>query len=809
MKAIIMAGGEGSRLRPLTCDRPKPLTPLLNRPVMEHIIKLLRKHGIRQIGVTLQYLPEAIMDYFGDGSELGVELRYFLEESPLGTAGSVKNAERFLDEPFVVISGDALTDFDLSQAISFHQGKKAWATLVLTRVQTPLEYGVVMTDKQGSIYRFLEKPSWSEVFSDTVNTGIYILEPQILKYIPAGQQFDFSKDLFPRLLAEGRPLYGCVLEGYWCDIGNLQQYAEAHFAVLAGGVELELSGQQVAPGVWAEAGAKIHPGAQLEGPAYIGADSVIDAGVYIGPYTVIGRNCHIGNGASLKRAILWEGVDVGTGAEIRGAILCDQVRVGQGSQIFQGAVVGDGTILGQRVYLAAGVKIWPGKRVESGARVQESLVWGERQPRTLFGREGIVGEINRELTPEQAVKVAAAFATLYQPETALLVSTDHTPAAAMLKHAVLAGLLGAGMVVWDAGVITSGASRYLIRQLAAGGGIHIQGSGQGNRARVLLLNRQGASLTPAEERKVENLLGREGMRRTAAGHLGRVLSLPGGIEEYTGFLLNHRPRRQSFGWRIGVGALTPALAQVLPQIFQDSGFRLYYLQEGENHLEQLRRLVEEERLNLGLWFGEEGERLSLVLPGGQYLGPVRVQMLKAWLYARNREQAVIPFPVHWPQSLARRLQERGATIQPVKTNPGLLQNQWANDEEAFYLLADDLYTLLVMLQQAEEAEGLENLLQELPELNNWVTRATACPWEAKGLVMRRLMEELQDRELELIDGIKLWENGAWALILPDSEEPVCQVFAEGPDVEIAESLTERLLQKISAIQQEQEKEGVG
>ncbi|MFZ5626251.1 MAG: sugar phosphate nucleotidyltransferase [Bacillota bacterium] len=805
MKAIIMAGGEGSRLRPLTCDRPKPLTPLLNRPVMEHIVNLLKKHGIRQIGVTLQYLPEAIMEYFGDGSDWGVEMRYFLEETPLGTAGSVKNAEEFLDEPFIVISGDALTDFDLSRAIEFHRQKGAWATLVLTRVQTPLEYGVVMTDKNGSIYRFLEKPSWSEVFSDTVNTGIYILEPRVLQYIPAGQQFDFSKDLFPRLLAEGRPLFGCILAGYWCDIGNLQQYAEAHYAVLAGGVQLELGGQQVAPGVWAEAGAKIHPRAYLEGPAFIGADTVIDAEAYVGPFTVIGRNCHLGSKASLKRAVLWEGVNIGAGAEIRGAILCRQVKVGQGSRIYQGAVIGDGTVLGERVYVDAGVKIWPQKRVESGARLRENLVWGERQPRTLFGREGIVGEINRELTPEQAVKVAAAFATLFQPETALLVSTDHSPAAAMLKHAVLAGLLGAGMVVWDAGILTSGASRYLIRSLAASGGVHIQGSGQGNRARVLLLNQQGASLTPTEERKVENLLGREGMRRTAAGHLGRVMPLPSGLDEYTGFLLNFRPRGQNYQWRIGVGALTPALAQILPRIFQDTGFRLIYLQDGEQQLEQLISLVQTERLDLGLWFGEEGERLSLVLPGGMYLAPAQVQILKTWLYAQRKEQAVIPYPVHWPQALARRLQERGAVIQPVKTNPGLIQNQWAQDEEGFYLLADDLYTLLVLLRQAEE-QGLERLLQELPDFN-WIAKSTACPWEAKGLVMRRLMEELQDRELELLDGIKLWDNGAWALVLPDSEEPVCRIYAEGPDMEIAESLTEQLLQKISEIQKESE--GVG
>lgn len=222
VKAIIMAGGEGSRLRPLTCGRPKPMVPVLNKPIMTHIINLLKEHGFYDIGVTLQYQPQAIRDYFGNGSEYGVNLQYFVEETPLGTAGSVKNAAGFLDETFVVISGDALTDLDLSRALEFHREQGALATLVLTRVDCPLEYGVVITEKDGKITRFLEKPGWGEVFSDTVNTGIYVLEPDVLDYFAPGRMFDFSKDLFPLLLREKKPLFGLVLSGYWCDIGILK-----------------------------------------------------------------------------------------------------------------------------------------------------------------------------------------------------------------------------------------------------------------------------------------------------------------------------------------------------------------------------------------------------------------------------------------------------------------------------------------------------------------------------------------------------------------------------------------------------------
>ncbi|MBR2569473.1 MAG: nucleotidyltransferase family protein, partial [Paenibacillus sp.] len=238
MKAVIMAGGKGTRLRPLTLNTPKPMVPLLNRPCMEYIIELLKRHDIHQIAVTVQYLPEVIRNHFGDGSAYGVELYYAEEDTPLGTAGSIKNAAEFLDETFIVISGDALTDFNLRQAIDYHKDKDALATMVLTQVDSPLEYGVVMTDESGRVTRFLEKPSWSEVFSDTVNTGIYVLEPEILDWIPANCSYDFSLNLFPELLSNNKALYGYVAEGYWSDIGNLQQYRKSQFDMLDGHVHV-------------------------------------------------------------------------------------------------------------------------------------------------------------------------------------------------------------------------------------------------------------------------------------------------------------------------------------------------------------------------------------------------------------------------------------------------------------------------------------------------------------------------------------------------------------------------------------------
>src|SRR5580765_3634879 len=269
MKAVIMAGGEGSRLRPLTSNQPKPMMPLANLPMMEHIIGLLKRHGFDDIVLTLAFMPNVIRTYFGDGSEYGVRMVYATEEQPLGTAGSVRNAKDELDERFLVISGDVLTDIDLSKIVSFHESRGALATIGLVAVDNPLEFGIVITREDGSIERFLEKPTWGQVFSDTINTGIFVLEPAIFDYIPEGRSVDFSSEVFPALLAAGKPLYGAIMTGYWEDVGTLEAYLSAHFDVLDQKVDVEIPGFRITDGVFTGEGAEISPQAQVVGPAVI------------------------------------------------------------------------------------------------------------------------------------------------------------------------------------------------------------------------------------------------------------------------------------------------------------------------------------------------------------------------------------------------------------------------------------------------------------------------------------------------------------------------------------------------------------
>ena len=495
MKAVIMAGGEGARLRPLTCDRPKPMVPLMEKPMMEYIVELLVDHDIHNLAVTLQYLPENIMDYFGEKSPLGANFTYFLEEEPLGTAGSVKNAASFLDETFLVISGDCLTDINLSEALEFHRKKNALATIILTPQENPLEYGVVMVNDEGRIIRFLEKPRWGEVFSDTVNTGIYVLEPEVLRYIPSNKKYDFSKDLFPLLLEKGEPLFGCVLSGYWCDIGSLEQYRYAHYDILDKKVKVKLPAEEEEEGVWIAEDVYIAPGVRLMPPFFINKGTYIDTKSSIGEYTVLGSYNHLSEKVSTKRSITWSRVTLQKNSIIRGSVLAGGVRMETGSAAYEGAVVGDGSIIERKATIKPGIKIWPYKRIESGAVVNSNLIWGNQFRRSLFGVDGVRGELNGDLTLENALRMGSAFAFMLGGAVPVVIGGDTWGPSQLLRKAVTVGLLAGGAEVIDIGETIAPVMRIAVTSLQAEGGIYIHScSSNYGYSAIRFLDKEGLNL---------------------------------------------------------------------------------------------------------------------------------------------------------------------------------------------------------------------------------------------------------------------------------------------------------------------------
>jgi mannose-1-phosphate guanylyltransferase/phosphomannomutase len=405
MKAVVMAGGEGTRLRPMTANQPKPLLPVVNRPIMEHVLRLLRRHGFTDTVVTVQFLASLIRNYFGDGAELGMDLQYATEETPLGTAGSVKNAESALrDGRFVVISGDALTDIDLTDMAKFHQDHGALVTVALKRVPNPLEFGIVIADEEGRIDRFLEKPTWGQVFSDTVNTGIYMMEPEIFEHVEAGVSVDWSSDVFPRLLEMGAPVYGYVADAYWEDVGTLESYVQVQADVLNGQVDVDIDGFEMMPGVWVCEGAEVDPDAIIKGPVYIGNYAKVEAGAELREYTVLGSNVVVKNGAFLHRAVIHDNVFIGPQTSLRGCIIGKNSDIMRAARVEEGAVIGDECVVEEEAYISAGVKVYPFKTIEAGALVNTSVIWESRGQRNLFGPRGVSGLVNVEITPELAVR---------------------------------------------------------------------------------------------------------------------------------------------------------------------------------------------------------------------------------------------------------------------------------------------------------------------------------------------------------------------------------------------------------------------
>ena len=363
MQAVILVGGQGTRLRPLTLTVPKPMLPLMNRPFLEFQINLCLRHGVKDIVLSTAYKPDVFESYFGDGSRLGVRLTYVTEDEPLDTCGAVKNVERYIDDTFLVFNGDVLTDLDLTNLIAFHREKKGKATLYLTRVEDPTAYGLVPLDHRGRINEFLEKPSWEEVVTDLINAGTYVLEPELLDRVPDGECFSFERQLFPGLLEDGIPMYGFPSDAYWMDIGTPAKYLQAHYDILNRRMPFDFSGEEIKPSVWAGEGVEISPEAAVFGPTVIGP------GCRIGPHALVSSNCVLGadcvleEGAHLEGAVLHNGCRIGAESVLRQCVLSSGVVIGEKVHVSDQAVLGGGVVVESENDLRCGIKVWPEAKI--------------------------------------------------------------------------------------------------------------------------------------------------------------------------------------------------------------------------------------------------------------------------------------------------------------------------------------------------------------------------------------------------------------------------------------------------------------
>jgi NDP-sugar pyrophosphorylase family protein len=346
MRAILLAGGKGTRLRPLTLHTPKPIVPIFDRPFLQYQIDLLRQvPEIDEVVLSLNYQPGRIEEVFGDGGAAGVRIVYMVEPTPLGTGGAIKFAAgRDRGQPIVVFNGDVLTAVDLPRVLALHRERRAKATIVLTPVENPAAYGLVETDDAGNVLRFLEKPKPEEIRCDTINAGIYVLEPETLGRIPSDVAFSIERGYFPSLVADRETFIAYTDRGYWIDIGTPEKYRQAHTDIMDG--RLAARPFAASPGTaLVSPSARIDPGATVEAPCFIDADVIVKKGARIGPYSVIGRHCHIGEDAVVDGAIVWPHTTLDAGAKLGGVIAGRHCQFGRHVEILSPAVFGDRSIV--------------------------------------------------------------------------------------------------------------------------------------------------------------------------------------------------------------------------------------------------------------------------------------------------------------------------------------------------------------------------------------------------------------------------------------------------------------------------------
>ncbi|MFB4317116.1 sugar phosphate nucleotidyltransferase [Actinomadura sp. 21ATH] len=821
MKAVVMAGGEGTRLRPMTANQPKPLLPLVNRPIMEHVLRLLKRHGFDETVVTVQFLAALIRNYFGDGEELGMSLSYATEEIPLGTAGSVKNAaEALRDDRFLVISGDALTDIDLTDMVRFHRENGALVTIGLKRVPNPLEFGIIIVDDEGRIQRFLEKPTWGQVFSDTVNTGIYIMEPEVLDHVEKGRSVDWSGEVFPKLLAEGAPLYGYVADCYWEDVGTHASYMKAQADMLSGLVDVDLQGFELSPGVWVAEGAEVDAEAVLKGPLYVGDYAKVEAGVELREFTVLGSNVVVKEGAFLHRAIVHDNVFIAPSTNLRGCVIGKNTDIMAGARVEEGAVVGDECVIEAEAYVSSQVKVYPFKTIEAGAVVNTSVIWESRGQRNLFGPRGVSGLINVEITPELAVRLASAYATTLKKGTAVVTGRDASRAARTLKRAVISALTSSAIDVQDLEACPLPVARFETAREDCAGGLYLRttpGDPQG--VDIMFLAPDGADLSQAAQRKLERVFGRQEFRRAFPGEIAELTYPARTTETYARDLLRRVDMTgvREAGLKIVLDCAGGTASLVLPTLLGRVGVDVLTrnnrldeasptetLAERMRDLQRLGELVSSSRAAFGVRFDPVGERISLVDESGQLIGDDRALLVMLDLVAAERRGGRVALPVTTTRVAEQVCRFHGVQVEWTSTSQDVLTKAAARPEVIF---AGDGRGGFLMPEFSRTVDGiaafvrlvglvartrltLSQIDRRIPEAH-LLRRSVPTPWAAKGGVMRHVVEAAGDRTIDTTDGVRVVEeDGRWVLVLPDPSDAVTHLWAEGPDADAAQELLE-------------------
>jgi mannose-1-phosphate guanylyltransferase/phosphomannomutase len=810
MKAIILAGGFGTRLRPLTTNIPKPMCPVMNTPMLEHIINLLKKHNFTEITMMLFFQPEVITNYFRDGSAFGVKIDYITSDRDLGTAGCITLAkEKLKGEKFMIVSGDVLTNFNLSDAIDSHEKNKAIGTIVLTKSTDPLRYGIVVTEKDGRVKRLLEKPSWGEVFSDTINTGIYVFSPEIWKYIPDDTNFDFSKDLFPALLQKKEPLFGFTGEGYWKDIGTLAEYRQVHEDILAGAIDCDIKGERkgkIGRDVWLGKNTNIHGNVKLTGSIVIGDNVTIEEGAEIAN-SVIGNNCYIDSGVKIVKSVIWNNNTIEKEVDIKEAVIGSGNKIRWKAYIGVGVVISDNCFIGKETIVKPEVKLWPNKKVDDFSIVSSSLIWGERWSNRLFDIYGITSAANTELTPEIGAKIGAAYASALQKNSYVLMSRDYHRSSFMIERSMMSGILSAGVNIYDFRIMPLPVTKYIAKSLKVAGGLHIRKSPYDEKMiDIKFFDGEGMDISLSQEKSIESSFFREEYRRVDNDKVGVISYPPRAVEYYREGFMNcvdiEAIKKKQF--KVIIDYSYSNALNIFPSILGELNCEVIALNAytDEKHLtktgskfqeslEKIAEMVKTLKADAGIMIDAGAQKIFIVDDKGTILQDDDGLIAMSMLFLKCHKGKTIAVPVNVTTAIEKVVAEAGGKMFRTGTSYRSMMTAANSGKAAFvaeekggYIFSDFQPAFDAMMSTvkfleflAKSGKPMSEITAAVPEYIK-VMEEEPLPWEKRGTVMKELaaLSAVGDDNIE---GIEFKDGDSRMLIIPDNDRPVFHIYAEG------------------------------
>lgn len=754
MKAVIMAGGEGSRLRPLTCTLPKPMARILGKPIIEYIFDVLSASGIDEAAVTLGYLPHIIENHYESGYK-NIKLDFIRDEEPLGTAGSVKNAASGFKEPFVVISGDALCDFDIEKITAYHNAVGAAVTIVAANADDPREYGVVKVDKENRVTGFIEKPSWSQAVSNLANTGVYIINPECLELIPNGKRFDFAADLFPLMLKKNMPIYCYHTAEYWCDVGNIEAYLKCQRDVFDG--KIKAPSGCAASGVFVKD--KLPDGDySIVPPVYIGKNVEIADGAEIGPYTVVDDNCYIGKNAGVRHSVVLENSCIANSASVTGALICSGAAIKRKASMFEGGVAGSGCVIGEGASIKPGVMVWPGKIIGKDADVSENVKYGSvRSP--YMGENGFDEKGGVRLNAETCVKLGAATGGTGAGKR-VGIANDGSKTADVMQLAVEAGLASVGSTVWNFGTGFEAKLNFLVNFCGLEIGLFISGR---NGKAVRICGEGGLSVKRRIEREIESAMSKCEFKETSEESIKEISDMTS-----IGLLYNQELMKQAPLGLQGVGA----------------SFKC------EN--ETIKNLIEGCVLKLGAY--ENNKQIFLIDETGTKLSAVTEtakvdyeRLLAVCCFDEMKKGKDIAVSYDAPAFLDLLAEACERKVYRYLKTPADESDSTARSIAAKQIFVrDGLFMAVKLLSVMKEREcNLEQLVSELPE--KYIVKKTISIGFSPSYLSEFTTENTQTAGNNF-EGVKILKDGGRILIIPERSGESVKILAEADTMEAAQEL---------------------